>query len=339
MRPLTNTTALTANFLLIVVFLLLQRPQHVCHALEWSFSTPSALADFNVSGASAVAVTGGSLDLSSTNGTASLLSLLPPGSPVDSVEQHPRFRASLNFSAWTLTPSSTSHYEAKLFLSATATLGSPAAKAVDTSSTAVLSIEQFSDKNQSAGSNTWFYLNNGTVGSPAIETTSTPRTLSGQIVLALDQNTLFGWFASGPEATTDYAQFQSLDFPNASVPFPVMNSAVTIGLGVQPNFNDVYGVRVTLLDVVFDADTDWLDDDIEELIGTSPASADSDSDGVNDFDDILPLDPLVQAAFNISRLSELPLGITGKLCSSSTNGAFLALNNTVNSHVANVVVT
>jgi hypothetical protein len=68
---------------------------------------------------------------------------------------------------------------------------------------------------------------------------------------------------------------------------------------VDPNFNRDYAVTLTGLSFDADADGDGLTDDEEALLGTNPSATDSDNDGVDDWDDLLPLDPTFHTPFPI----------------------------------------
>ena len=68
---------------------------------------------------------------------------------------------------------------------------------------------------------------------------------------------------------------------------------VRAGLYIDPSYAHLYAVDVAWLDVWADQDRDGLSDAEEASLGTSPDSADTDKDGVNDWDDLRPLDPAV----------------------------------------------
>ena len=68
---------------------------------------------------------------------------------------------------------------------------------------------------------------------------------------------------------------------------------------MDPNFNQDYAVTLTGLSFDADADGDGLTDDEEALLGTNPSATDSDNDGVDDWDDLLPLDPTFHTPFPI----------------------------------------
>ena len=74
-----------------------------------------------------------------------------------------------------------------------------------------------------------------------------------------------------------------------------------IGVAIDPDYASAYLVDISCLDVWSDADQDGLADLEENELGTSVASADSDGDGVDDWTDLLPLDPKVDRGESVRR--------------------------------------
>lgn len=69
---------------------------------------------------------------------------------------------------------------------------------------------------------------------------------------------------------------------------------VRIGVRAFANYNDVYAVALDQLLITHDQDRDGMNDALETYLGTQPAQADSDQDGVKDGVDLWPLDPQQQ---------------------------------------------
>lgn len=106
--------------------------------------------------------------------------------------------------------------------------------------------------------------------------------------------------------------------------------SVRVGLAVQSDYTSSYQVDVAAIDIRADADRDGLSDAEEAMIGSSASNADTDLDGTEDWDDLLPLDPTVGAVAvplfaNLSLVTSLRIKVT-----SIDGAAHIILNNTAN---------
>lgn len=135
------------------------------------------------------------------------------------------------------------------------------------------------------------------------------------------------WFGAG-------TNFGSSAPPGQLRWLPAPAGPLRIGLLVDPDYANSYQIDVSHLDVWADADKDGLADPEENELGTSATSGDSDNDGVDDWLDVLPLDPTVGAIpfsifANASAGDDLTFKLTG-----AKGAAILLLNNTANAPVS-----
>ena len=72
---------------------------------------------------------------------------------------------------------------------------------------------------------------------------------------------------------------------NETIPY---EGAVQVGVRMFANYQDLYSVKLEQLTLNIDQDSDGLIDDIETLLGTNPAVADTDNDGKPDGIDLWP---------------------------------------------------
>ena len=285
------------------------------NAEEWWFSNAADLEAFDIyGGLGPKDITPGGLVLKSDNGTAKAL--------LSKTTFTGDFVAALNFTAFNIHPAVQPHYEARLLLTISGLDASEAA----------LAVTQFANANQSGSNsshtNTWFYLIvNGSA--TQLEDATSPRMLSAQVLLVRRKGNLSAWHSMRD------GSFASLTYPQSSLPFsPAAHAPVRFGPRMDPNYNLHYRVTVTRLAISADQDGDTLCDDEESLLGTSMANPDTDGDGVDDFDDILPLDKNVASIFNVSMLLGLSWGVSGKLAGSAGGGAVvLVVNNSLNNIV------
>jgi hypothetical protein len=140
---------------------------------------------------------------------------------------------------------------------------------------------QLSVKMHSAIDNTWFQFNNKTYTQNA---NIAPRMPDGKLRLERRGSVIKTYYwRSG-----SWVKLNNFGSAPAILPGPLR-----VGVFIDLYWTSSYSIGLGSLLILPDTDGDGILDDIEALIGTDPARADTDQDGLADADDPRPLDPAV----------------------------------------------
>lgn len=106
----------------------------------------------------------------------------------------------------------------------------------------------------------------------------TPRKTSGYLRLLRQNDAVTAWYWHNDswqqmnDATISYA------------------GDIRVGVRMYANYQDLYSVKLESLTINTDQDSDGISDELENLLGTDPHSADTDNDNIPDGSDLWPVD-------------------------------------------------